>query len=110
MTEIITRADPADAGCWIDGWWGQYGAARLVELALGCGWVDAEAADLSARHLATMGPSDAEALTDDEHETLMDAADDAEAWLSAHVAPEGYSFGWADGEFFLGSADWWEES
>jgi hypothetical protein len=27
--------------------------------------------------------------------------DDAENWMNDNVAPEGFSFGWEDGEFFL---------
>ncbi len=40
----------------------------------------------------------------------MDAADEAEVWLNATVAPEGYSFGWSDGEFFLWSDQDWEDT
>jgi hypothetical protein len=29
------------------------------------------------------------------------SADDAEAWLNDHIAPDGYRFLWNDGEFFL---------
>ena len=37
-------------------------------------------------------------------------ADDAETWLNEHVAPEGYQFGWHDGEFFLWSNEEWEQT
>jgi len=40
-------------------------------------------------------------------EAVVDMADDAENWLNDNVAPEGYAFGWHDGEFFLWTdADW----
>lgn len=100
MTEL-TKATPADAGCWVDGHWGQYGAARVIEIAIAHGWDDAEADDLATRHMASIGPSDADGLSDDEFEPYIDAAADAEAWLNENVAPEGYSFGWHNGEFFL---------
>lgn len=95
------RAMPADAGCWIDGHWGQYGIARVIDIAVSHGWDDAEADDLATRHLASIGPSSAPDLTNDEFERLVAAADDAEIWLNEHVAPDGFYFEWSDGEFFL---------
>lgn len=106
---MVTKAQPTDAGCWIDGHWGQFGVARLVQIAEENGYTDAGLIDLASRHLAAMGPSTAPDLTDDEHEILSDGADEVEAWLNEHIAPEGYSFGWQDGEFFLQSAEWWQE-
>jgi len=73
----------------------------MVSIAEDYGYDDAEVADIAARHLASMGPSVAEPITDDEHEILSDAADEVEAWLSEHVAPAGHYFEWSDGEFFL---------
>ncbi len=150
MADEIERASEDSAGCWIDGHWGQYGAARMVEIASQHGWID-PAVDLAMQHLATMGPGrrfdvtcdrvlfgtdrlvdeegrdtgyyaatsgvlgDADTrvyryeLTDEEHDALVWAADEAEAWINEHVAPEGYSFGWHDGEWFLSSTEWWEE-
>lgn len=112
----IPRALPSDAGCWIDGHWGQYATARLVQIAAGYGFrgdavedPEADLARIARAHLASIGPSDSEGISDDEHETLVYGADDAEAWLNAHVAPEGFSFGWHDGEFFLWSDETWEE-
>lgn len=95
-----------DAGCWIDGHWGQYAVGRLVEIAVAYGFSDLDAADLATRHLASISPSDAVGLTDDEHERLVDAADDAEAFLNTLV-PDGFWFGWDDGEFLLVSEDAW---
>jgi hypothetical protein len=37
-------------------------------------------------------------------------ADQAEDWLNDHVASDGYSFGWSDGEFFYQPSDWWEDN
>lgn len=112
MAEDIERATPADAGCWVEGWWGQYGVAHLVEKAEAWGYADAEVTDLATRHLATMGPNTANnpELTDDEHDALSGASDEVENWLNDHVAPEGYSFGWWEGEFFLWDAATWDES
>ena len=110
MTE---RATEADAGCWIEGHWGQYGPARLCEIALERGWNDDKAtelpfavqhrstADLVAQKLASMGPSDTDPPTADEEEQIIWASEDAETWLNENVAPEGHYFTWEDGEFFL---------
>lgn len=105
MTE---RATPDNAGCWIDGHWGQYGCARLVELADSYGYPGkADIADASDI-LASMGPSDHEA-DPEAWEHIHDAADSAEEWLNDNIAPEGYSFGWYDGEFFLWSQASWDD-
>jgi hypothetical protein len=48
-------------------------------------------------------------ISDDEHEQLCWTSDDVEAWMNEHVAPEGYSFGWYSGEFFLWSTMQWCE-
>lgn len=106
----IVKATPADAGCYVDGHWGQYATAHMIERATEFGFTDAEAEDLAARKLVEMFPTNGPTLSDNEHEYLTDAADDAEAWLNEHVAPEGYSFGWYEGEFHLQSEAWWEEA
>jgi hypothetical protein len=102
--------DTIPKGCWIDGHWGQYGTARMIEIAEENGWVDTAAEPpfatldgikLAHRHLASMGPSTSEPLTDEEFDQMFWSADDAEAWLNDHIAPDGYRFLWNDGEFFL---------
>ena len=105
---MIYKATKDMGGCWIDGHWGQYGPARLIELAAEHGYADAEAIDLATRHLASIGPSDAPGLDDDEAEALFYASDAAEEWLNSFAAPDGFSFGWHDGEFFLWDAASWE--
>jgi len=108
--EEIQRATPTVAGCWVDGHWGQYAIAHMVEKAQDWGYADAEVIDIATRHLATIGPSEAPQITDDEHQALSDASDEVEAWLNEHVAPEGFSFGWWEGEFFLNSDAQWAEA
>jgi hypothetical protein len=105
----ITMATPDQAGCWIDGHWGQYGVARMVELAVAHGFDDGELHDIAARHLASMSPSDVPGLTDDEWQTMADSVDHVEDWMTGNVAPDGFSFGWHDGEFFLQSDEWWQD-
>lgn len=89
-----------ETGCYIDGHWGQYGTARIIEIAADFGWVDEEASTLAAKHLASMGPSTSPDLTDDEYDRLIDAADDAEAWLNDNAADDEHYWGWDDGELF----------
>lgn len=103
-----TKADPNDAGCWIDGHWGQYAVARMIEIAADLGYQDS-AVDIAARHLASMGPSDSPDITDEQYEDMLWAADEVEYWLNENVAPEGFSFGWYEGEFFLWPDESWEE-
>ena len=114
-TNTITKASPADAGCWIDGHWGRYGTPRLIEIAQDHGMVldrDDEGA------LKSYG-LDIEDFRGEDNE-LHDAAewvigqgglgDFAEEWMNENVAPDGFYFGWNDGEFFLWDTETWEES
>lgn len=109
MTDIV-KATPADVGCWVDGHWGQYGAARVIEIALAHGWDDEGAADLAARRMGSMLPNPTnDDLSENDFEKLLWASDDAERWLNENVAPEGYFFEWFDGEFFLSPGEEEEE-
>lgn len=105
----IRKADTTDVGCLVDGHWGQYGVAKMIQIAADYGYADAWAQELAAQKLATMGPSTAEPLSDDDEEKLSDAADAAESWLNDYVAADDYCFGWHDGEFFYQSVDWFDE-
>jgi hypothetical protein len=82
----------------------------MIQRAVDFGFRNPELENLAARHLHGMGPSDTDwSLSDDEHEILSDGSDVAENWLNENVAPEGYSFGWHEGEFFLWSTETWAE-
>jgi hypothetical protein len=111
----IVKATPEDAGCYVNGWWGQYAGAHMIMRATEFGYDDTEAIDLASRKLVEMAPNTAKlfgdpvGITDNEHEVLDYAADEAEQWLNDNVAPDDYSFGWHDGEFYLASVDWWDE-
>lgn len=102
-----------EIGCWVDGHWGQYASARLVELAKIFGYDDEKIIDLAARHMdeCTHGgiATRSMPLTGDEMDELVEGADEAIGWLSEHIAPEGTSFGWQDGEVFLQTEEWWED-
>jgi hypothetical protein len=117
--EVPARAIPkvteAEAGCWLDGAnWGWTGPARVVELAQFYGMPD-ETGDDNAI-LAAFKES-ADRVTMANGDVLEDPAglvcdqgelgDQAEEWLNENVAPEGYSFGWHNGDFFLMCSEWW---
>ena len=106
------RLSPSNAGCYVDGHWGQYATAHMVQRAEELGYSDAEVIALADRNMdecAHGGVSTTEPLSDDEHEALICASDEVEQWLNDNVAPDGYSFGWWEGEFFLWSESQWEE-
>lgn len=105
----IVKARPEDAGCYVDGHWGQFATAHMIERAIEFGFTDPELEDIAARHIASIGPSFAIGITDDEHEFLSsDGSDKAENWLNENAAPDGFSFGWWEGEFFLWTTEQWE--
>jgi hypothetical protein len=94
-----------DAGCWIDGHHGQYTTPMMLRIAVEYGWDGLDDAEKDAMMRWLNGLD----FDGDEVENLMDAVDEAEAWLNENVAPDGYSFGWHDGEFFLMRREWWME-
>lgn len=102
------RARPEDAGCWIDGHWGHYTGARLIQIAVANGWGDTQALAVADRYMD--GKPQLDSFGEDlEWEYLWDAVDEAEVFLNEQIAPDGYSFGWFDGEFFLWSDIQWED-
>lgn len=104
--------ESVSAGCWIDGHWGRFGSVRLLELALRRGWqVNKEDQEIVDRLLTEVATS-ARPATDDDWEALLDQgamADHAEQWLNDNVAPDGLTFGWHDGEFFLWPMHVWHD-
>jgi len=114
---IPFRAKPDDAGCYVDGTWGTYATAHMVHRAREFGYDQAEVTALADRHMdehvhGGITHEGIEPLTTDEYWELAEAGQtggDVENWLNEHIAPEGYSFGWHDGEFFLQSAEWRDE-
>lgn len=98
-----------ETGCYVDGHWGQYGAARVIIVAHELGYDDATAVALATKKLDAMMPSRHVELTLDEEDMLIDCCDDAERYLNENVAAQGYSFGWNDGEFFYWATEQWTE-
>lgn len=95
MTEPIT---PAMAGCWVSGHQGWRGTSDVVRIAQGYGMplTDDDETELAAYEAG-----------DSTSDVVFDMADDAESYLNER-APDGHSFGWHDGEFFLMPHDWWD--
>lgn len=104
----ITKASPLDIGCWIAGHRGRYATSGLVYKAMDWGFVIDSDDD---RALTAYDGGDDEILHDGEmvdvFDWVIELADEAEAWLNDHVAPEGHSFGWFDCEFFLWTDEEW---
>ena len=76
----------------------------MVEIAQGFGFeLDGLERQSTANYLSD------EYTDGDAAEIVYGAADKAEAYLNEHVAPEGYSFGWYEGEFYLWLVEAWED-
>lgn len=104
----IERLTPADAGCWIAGHLGHYGILRVVEIAAEHGMgVSADDARAMTAYREGNLVTDANGGLIDQYEIVVDLSDEAERWLNDNVAPEGFTFGWHDGEFYLWSDDDW---
>lgn len=105
-----TKISPDYAGCWIDGHWGRFGSSRLLSIAESLGWPLASDSDLiiaiNCHDDSTQDCGNPDCCC---AEIVFDATDEAENWLNENIAPEGFSFGWYDGEFFLWSLESWEE-
>lgn len=109
--ERLTAEQAAShAGTWVDGARGWRAPARVVEIAHTYGM---PATPGDAEILAHYQQGDGEPLTLPTGETLDageignavsgqgELADQAETWLNDHIAPDGWSFGWIDGDFCL---------
>lgn len=84
-----------ETGCYIAGSWGQYAFGRLCSFAEENGWKNEYMINEDSQKNFDL-------------DFLIELADEAEVWLNQNVAPEGCSFGWFDGEFFLWSDRDWE--
>lgn len=101
---------PPEPGCYVDGWWGQYAPARVIQLAGTTGMPDHALINLANAKINSMGtnPHNIELSVDDE-EAIVEGSDRAIEWLNENVCQDGYSWGWHDGEFFYQSTEWWAE-
>lgn len=110
-----TKFQPS-TGCWIDGHWGHYGPARLIEIAQDYGF---GITDLDEKAMESYRDWDKDDFLDEATGEYYNAsewilmqgglADEAEDWLNDNVARPGLSFGWSDGEFFYMDYHWWSE-
>ncbi len=106
-----TKFQPS-TGCWIDGHWGHYGIARLIDIAQDNGF---EISDLDESAVWTYR-NNIENFYDEQtgefhnaFEWTLIVSEDAEEWLNKNVARPGFMFGWSDGEFFYMDVSWWSE-
>lgn len=111
------------AGCWLEGSRGWTAPGYLVAMAQERGMpLDDDDRLIVETYLAGDWPAELDTLTLPSGETVSKSdvgdyvtdpsdglAHKAEEWLNANVAPEGYAFGWHDGEFFLWADAQWEE-
>lgn len=91
-----------DAGCWIAGHWGHYGSAHVIRIAARYGYPDLQLYSIAERYLHASAFMSAELC-----EAVYEGAEHAERWLNENAAPDGYSFGWHEGEFFLWPDEVW---
>lgn len=94
---------PSDAGIWISGHHGWHAHHFMIEYAVDLGYPITED-DRKIVDTYRAGQDNG-----NDCDRLFEIMDEAEQWLNENVVPEGYSFGWSDGEWFLASEEWWDE-
>lgn len=101
---------PPELGCYVDGRWGQYGPARVIQIACNYGYDDTFLIAAN-RKLNQMGGNSnyKNYITDNKEEHLIWVSEQAEQWLNENVSDPNHSWGWHDGEFFYQSTEWWAE-
>lgn len=98
---VIIKATPDEAGCWIAGHHGWRAHVELIRIAQSHGAVLTTEDEYHVERYEHGGPRGGVAGSADYLLNQGGLCDWAEAWLNSHVAPEGFLFGWDDGEFFL---------
>jgi hypothetical protein len=118
MSRMSVKDAEKRRGCWLDGHRGWTASGELVNIAAHHGMkLDADDraivdAYLSSADTVTLPLEGRTVDADDIHEYVAgqgELAERAEHWLSRHVAPDGWSFGWHDGEFFLWPDSEWDD-
>lgn len=115
MSELtIVKASPNDIGCWVEGSRGKYAMPYMIRRAMDHGFpvspTEVLVIEAYERGEETLAGTQYGEI--DTHDWLFDShelGDKAEEWLNEHVAPDGHTFGWLDGEFFLWSDEEWAE-
>jgi hypothetical protein len=97
--ESDDNGNPCVAGCIFDGHRGQYIYGAIVALAIQYGYKPERLNVNGAHNRKPWGDREAD-------DYVIETADDAEVYLNTLV-PDGYSFGWSDGEYFLANDAWW---
>ncbi|MGI0134608.1 MAG: hypothetical protein ACREBW_06600 [Candidatus Micrarchaeaceae archaeon] len=97
-TEII-RADPTQTGCWIDGISGQYIYRNLLQVATSMGY------PVSQEEITAF---DHDVFDSNVSNDVLASVDVITEWMNENIAPDGYQFGFYEGEYFFQSEAWWE--
>lgn len=101
---VEVKGTTRETGCYVDGHWGNYGLSRMLTVTDGI--LGTHFYDDAAKEWALTQDGDAvdeNAWDGFTFEFLHEIADDAEEALN-DATPNGFGWGWHDGEFFL-SAD-----
>lgn len=105
---MSTTTYTGETGCLIGGHHGWRGTVEVIHIARAYGFtLEDEDQELIDRVDANNRMMDATA--DEWWDAIVPMSDDAEEYLNEHIAPEGYQFGWYDGEFYLSSDEQWGE-
>lgn len=120
MTHRMTTEEAEKArGCWLEGSRGWTASGELVNIADHHGMPLDDDDRAIVGHYLARGEDDLTLSTgqvikaDDVHGLVVDQGElssKAETYLNEHVAPEGWSFGWNDGEFYLWPDSEWEKN
>lgn len=104
-----------ERGCWVEGSRGWTAPGVLIDKAAGWGFpLDDDDRALVDHYLAGDGtevtlPNGETVQPDDVGEFVTELADKATDWLNENVAPENWSFGWVDGEFYFWPESQWDD-
>jgi hypothetical protein len=120
---MAAKITPADAGCWIDEINGWESNVIAAEIAMSLGWLKGRdrsetmylRGEIRAIIRAYRNGSDTARFhaveIDDVPDQVINQAgitDQATDYLDT-LAPEGYAFGWHEGNLFLMSDEWWQQ-
>lgn len=95
----LTPATADDAGCWVDGLHGWRSIPQMIDIAVSRGWPIEPSDDVILELYGRDGTMGAEAVAE--------IAEDALTFMNESIAPQGFAFGWYEGDFMLWSeADW----
>jgi hypothetical protein len=110
ITTTTVSKTTVETGCYVDGHWGQYGPIRQIEITDEMLSTDfmGELPKVPEEFKAENTHSSYPVIDMDRLEEILWVSNRAEEALNA-ATPDGFSWGWHDGEYFLWSQESWEE-